>query len=704
MSKYPNNESINELEPELMGIGGLIAFINHNSSSRQAMGTNMVGQSIVNTNNTTRRIFTGAEYEFSRFTFKQQMPEDGVVIAVIPKFPVNNVFMEKIPENPRTIVFFEKFTDEGTRVIDVLDLSSFHLLHEKYGFKHVFKDYADTLLTPGSFIPKDTVISDSPNVTDDGFYKSGMDINVALMSHPVGIEDGFGISESLYHKTAATAFGKRSIACGKTHYLLDLYGEGDVVKPFPGIGENIRDDRILFASREFNESMTIVDMMSARPGRPSAMRKVNNLFDKRVYVEKPGKVIDITVFKNHVRKSNLPTGVTAWLDKWHQLNLNFFSKIISQHQALNKRYPDGYEISPALEVLLTEAYSFNINGNTNHLGIDKGDNIIRTIGGQPLDEYNIQITYEYKVYPFIGAKFSGTAGDKGVNVRILPDSHMPIDKDGNRADLIADDFSAIKRMIGSRPHEHYFGACTLKIEKQLKELVDKNDYVTAWDLLSGFYQTISPKMWEEAVLFSGLNKDPESIKNHIDYILKNKLSIWAPFNQKKEVVQIIRELSEKYPPCHDVITYVDLEGNKQVTKEKILIGPLYFMLLEKTNTPFAATSSTRYQHHGALATITGNERNFLPARNNPVKVTSESEVRHHVSNVGSDALAELLEQTNSPDSHRAICEAIYNTPTPTNIDRVIDRSEVPRGTSKANQYIRSQFNSAGFNIKRHGDE
>lgn len=698
MSSNPNNKRTNELEPELMGIGGLITFINHNSASRQVMSTNMAGQSIVNTGNTTRRIITGAEFEFSRFTFKQKMPEDGTIISVIEKFPSGNVFIEHIPENPRTVVFFETVNSEGHRYIDVLDIYSHHCLHEKYGFKHKFNKNIDEILSPGNFVHKDTVISDSPNVTEDGNYKYGADINVAAMSHPVGIEDGFGISESLYYRTAATAFGKRSISVGKSHYLLNIYGDDDNYKPFPGIGDTIRDDRILFASREYNESMNIVDMMPARPGRLSALRKVNNLFDRRVFVDKPGKVIDITVYRNFSRKSNLPTGMTDWLDKWHNLNANFYAAIVRQYQKLMKRYPEGFEVSPQLETLLIEAYSFNMNNG--FYSNDRNENLVRTIGGQPLDEYSVHITYEYLVHPFIGAKFSGTAGDKGVNVRIIKDEHMPVDKDGNRADIIVDDFSVIKRMIASRPHEHFYGACVLKAEKEVRRLVKEKGYQEAWDYLAGFYQTISPRMWNEAIVPA---KIPDNPKDHIDYILKNKITIWAPFKSDKEVVDTVKELNEKYPPCYGPVNYVDLEGNPVETRNKILIAPLYFMLLEKTNTPFAATASTKYQHHGILATVSGAERNFSPAKNNPVKVTGESEVRHAVSNVSEDALAELLEQTNDPNSHRAVCEAIYHSKTPTNIDRVIDRAVVPRGQSSINQTIRSQFQGAGFNIKRYGE-
>jgi hypothetical protein len=697
MSKYPNNARVNELHPELMGLGGLLTFINHNSASRQAMGTNMVGQAIVNSANTSRRIMTGAEYEFSRFTFKQQMPEDGTIIAVIPKFPTKNVFVDNIQENPRTVVLFETVNEQGHRLIDVMDLGIYHCLHEKFGFRYKFNERTEGLLTPGTFIPKGTVFADSPNVDVDDNYNYGMDVKVALMSHPVGIEDGFGVSESLYYRTAARAYGKRSISVGKSHYLLNIYGDDEHYQPCPSIGDYIRDDRIVFAAREFNESMNIVDMMPARPGRVSALRKVNNLFDKRVYADKVGKVIDITVYRNYIRKSNLPTGMTDWLDKWHQLNVNFYENIIRHYQSLNKRFPDGFEISPQLEVLLTEANSFNI-GTTNSR--ERNENLVRTIGGQPLDEYSIHITYEYLVNPFVGAKFSGTAGDKGVNVRIIKDEHMPIDKEGNRADIIADDFSTIKRMIASRPHEMYYGGSTLKVEKVLKQLVATQGYEAAWEYLSEFYKTISPRMWNECIIPAKIDKN---YQQHIDHVLSDKISIWAPFKSDKEVVTTIRDLESKFPPCYDVVTYTDLEGNQVVTKDKILIAPLYFMLLEKTNTPFAATASTRYQHHGILATITGNERNYMPARNNPVKVNGESEVKHAASNVGDDALAEQLEQSNDPDAHKAICKSIYSSAHPTNIDRVIDRSIIPRGNSKTNQFIRSQFQGAGFKIVRYDE-
>lgn len=688
MSKYKNPVRKKEICAEVEGVGSLMTYGEHNSASRQVMATNQTGQSLVTTGNTKRRIIRGTEFEFGRFTFKQQFPTDAVVFAVIPKFPTNNVFQEDIGENPRTVIIYEASDDNGDPYIDILDVSVFHKSHPNYGFRYKFDDDVVSSLTPGQAFHKGTVIADSPNVADDGDYMYGFDVNVAMMSHPAGIEDGFMISEDLHRQLEVNAYGHRNISVGKNNYLLNIYGDDELYKPFPSIGESIRDDRLLFSSREFNESMAIVDMMPARKGRVAASQKPNFMFDDCIYTEKPGRVIDITVYKNHARKSNLPSKTTTWLDKWYQLNYNFYNSIIRKHEELKTRFPNGFTTSYAFETLLVEAMGFCVSPR-------RSDQLVRTMNGQPLDEYSVHITYEYKYTPIIGGKFTGGAGDKGVAVRITPTEDMPRDAEGNIAHIVVDDFSTIKRMNLGRTYEQEIGASCLAVEKRVKTLVETKGYKEAWSYLAGFYQLAAPEMWK-IIVEAGIDKSP---KKHIDHVLSDKIYLWAPSHQEKENQQIVEDLKNHYPPCKGPVTYRDLAGNVVTTRSPVLIGPMYFMLLEKTASHITgATASTRYQHHGILATVQGGDRNKMPVKNNPTRAGGESEVRLHQSVMDGEAVAEQLEQTNDPSAHKAIVRKIHATTKPSDIPQVIDRDEIPRGNSRPLKIVNHKMQCFGIKL------
>ena len=672
-----------------------MTFEEHQSASRQVMSTNQVGQALVSPGNTKRRIQRGTEYEFAKYTFKQKMPETGTVVQVIPKFPTNNIFQENIGENPRTIVVIEYYDDHGDRILDVIDMSIYNKVHPNYGFRYVFNDNVINNIYPGASINKGTVFADSPNVDpEDGNYKYGIDVNVAMMSHPCGIEDGIQISDELQKKMTVNVYGDKSIAVGKRRYLLNTYGDDETYKPFPSVGEYIRDDRLLFAARDYNEPMSIVDMMPPRPGRKAATQRPDFLFDDTIYVEKPGRVIDITVYKNHTRKSNLPTKTTDWLDKWYQLNYNFYNSIIQCHNQLTRRFPAGFKISPAFEALLIEAMCFTVPNKRN-------DQLVRTMNGQPLDEYTVHVVYEYKYNPIIGGKFTGGAGDKGITVRICPKEDMPVDAAGNRADLTADDYSTIKRMNLGRTYEQYIGACCLAVEKDLKRIVAESGYDAAWQHLKGFYQIAAPEMYT-LIEKAGIDKNPVP---HIDYVMSDKIYLWIPSHQEKENWKIIDELKTAYPPCKGPVTYRDLGGEMVTTHSAVMIGPMYWMLLEKTASNITgATASTRYQHHGILATVQGSDRNKLPAKNNPTRTGGESEVRLFQSVMDEDAVAELLEQTNDPNTHKHIVENIHNADKPSDIDRVVDRSVIPRGNSRPLQLVKHKFQGFGIKLVRQEDK
>lgn len=62
-------------------------------------------------------------------------------------------------------------------------------------------------------------------------------------------------------------------------------------------------------------------------------------------------------------------------------------------------------------------------------------------------------------------------------------------------------------------------------------------------------------------------------------------------------------------------------------------------------------------------------------------------------------MAEIKDRANSVPTHRALYNNILDAEHPTNVDTLVDRSQVPFGNDSAIKLIQSIFNSIGMSYK-----
>lgn len=685
-SKVPS-----ELSAELLGVASTNPFLMHDSSSRLAMACTQIGQALVTEGNTVKRALTGTEREYGRFTFNIKMPCNAIVIRCIRKYPP--MMGERMKENPLTILVYEDL-DSPTREIGILELTRHHCMHQHFGFKYVYRPVLEQLV-PGAHIPKGTVIADSPSITPDGDYKYGIETNIALMSyHPV-IEDGIIASDEYLERLKTKAYGSRFISWGERDFPLNLYGDDKVYKPFPDIGEFIRDDKLLFATRRYDEKLAVVDFMPSKVRgdnfTQSNLREVDYIFDNTVYAEANAKVVDIIVHKGGQSRSNLPTGMNEQTEYYYRKEIAFYQSLMEVYEDLKRKRRDTVRISPNFERILVESQAF-LDG----LGKNR---VVKTVGRSPLDEWHVEIVYEYTMTPTIGSKLTDCHGGKGVVVHIMKAEDMPTDADGNRADIIMDDFSTIKRMNLGRLYEQYINAASRDVSKRVRSMLGNRtpeEVEAAWEYLKGYYQIVSPRMWDE-IVSSGTDKRK---LEHLDAVAADGIYLFVPTDNPERYSDVVRNIQKYYPPVFGPVTYRGQSGRVSVTKKNVLIGSLYMLLLEKMGNTWTAVSSSKLQHFGIPSKHTNTDKYSSPSRNNPVRSLGESEVRLYCSVMSGDAVAELLEQSTDPRSHRAILDNILAAPKPTAISAVIDRSVVPRGKSRALALINHQLECAGVRFRR----
>ena len=189
--------SINQLSVEYLGTAtDLSQTVLNDSASRQTMMSGHASQMLVFAGATPRRFKAGSENEYAKATFSIPMPVDAKVVKVVHKYP-NGIGAGAFRYNPETIVIYEDLEakQRGIYRLGMLSIVGHHCKHQSFGFKHKMTE-ALKRLVPGEFIPKDTIFAHSPNVKSNGDYAYGIEAQIAFMSVPQIIEDGFVISES----------------------------------------------------------------------------------------------------------------------------------------------------------------------------------------------------------------------------------------------------------------------------------------------------------------------------------------------------------------------------------------------------------------------------------------------------------------------------------------------------------------------------
>lgn len=693
-----------ELHPELLSTAAFNLMPGTVSGSRLQMLGSHLTQMLVLKGATVRRCKTGVEREYGKFTFKVKMPVDAIIIAVIPKYP-ETIGQNAIASNPMSIVVYENVDNQE---ICILEIPQYHVAHQYFGFKYAHKRTL-SMLSRGASVPKGTVFADSPSIDDNGDYKFGVEANVAYLSVPGVIEDGFVISESFAKKLTTSGYETLDASWGKKYYPLNLYGDDTRYKPFPDIGERVRPDGLLMALREYDELLDPVHMT------PAALRKVDT-FDKHIYTKACAKVVDIvTRFDPKGATPETPIGMDEQARKYHTAQLAFYNALIDieerlTRQALQRR--ETLKISRPFHRLLMEARNFKVEQSK--------VKATRIVQRQPLDEWRVDVTVEYEMEATKAFKLTGLSGDKGVICQVWPDADMPTDKHGTVADVITDGGATSNRMNFSRFYEHYLNATNDQLEREIKAAA-KNGLTPevidwCWKRLLGYYEIVSPIM-HDTLTSSRYLQTPQQ---HVEHIIKSPphqgVHLFLPTDNRVNPVHMVQRLREQYPLDIGPIRYRGRSGNMVTTVEDVIIASNYIIMLEKTGSGWSAVSSGALQQHGILSKLTRNDKHARPGRASPTRNVGEDEARllaavatnnttaqTLVSKYGPAAadglaVAEMMDMANNPLVHQEAVRRLLTVPQPTNIQTLIDRSKFPRGGSRSLRFVKHHLEVSGLRL------
>lgn len=649
----------NELHPQLISTAGFNIRPGSLSGPRGHMLNSQMGQKPAIINGEPFRVYTGIEREHARWLHLITMPVDGIVRDII------SMYANHLPEgqnSPKTIIIYERM-DDGR--IDEIVVPHNHCRHQTFGFEYIRTDVMKNLYMD-QHIPADTILAKPITLNDDGDWCLGRNIRIGLFPSEEGIEDGLALSVSAAKNFQMYGFGTVDIAFGKNKILLNVHGDDNEYKPWLNIGETIPASGIIVAGREYSSDLAPSNMSK------KALQRVNNTDDPKSGI--PGAtIVDIRVIKGNPNASNLPPEIEKYVDKYWDKTQQFHESILKAHKKFKQMYNSyKYPMSSEWNVRVQNALLTTAAKN----GAKK-----ETYRNQTLDDTVLIIQYAYIHTPNEGGKYTGRQADKAVAVKIIPDHLMPIGPDGIRLDGYMDDASTSNRMNTPRLDEVLMTSCAETCAKMMRVAYEEEHNLDkAWGLLRRFFEIISPP----SMLAMDAITNRDDMIEEIEWILLPKeevpkhyisgIRIASPPDMPIDWVKAIRQLDIEFPAIRGKLKIYNKAGELVETKYDSIVGEMGMISLERAGNRFAATASSKRQHHGFPVKPSKTERASSPINDSPTRGDGEDETRGENAINGGVQSIEVFDRALNPEAHRQECRSIFAADNPARISNTVPRN------------------------------
>ncbi len=687
---------VREIKNRYVGNAIIDPWVGTTSAARGAMLLGQITQAPTIIGAEPRIFQTGGELRFGEHNFDIRIPEDCQILNVVRKYPTG-MGQDAIRHNPETTIVYENYYDEY-KTVGIVKVPEFMSFHQTFGFKlERTKDVWDGI-HPGAMIPKDTILAQSAGKSEDGHFCAGMNVNACFISHHATIEDGFLISDEILEKFAPRAYGTAIGSCGRKSFFLYAYGD----KPFPDIGDRIRDDGVVFAMRDLSDDLAPAEMTKR------ALSDIDRTFD-RVVIGEPGAIVkDIKIYRDERQNpSYTPSGMEKQLVKYYDALCLYYREILRIYNDLKRKRKDRLRISDEFNQLIVEAMIY--------LPQAEGQRkLTRMYRLDPLDEWRVEITYESLKQPGGAYKITDFHGGKGVVCKTLPRALMPRDQYGNIADVAIFGGSTMRRSNYGRIYEHGFGAAVRDLCQRLRVEagLERHAMPTNFDF-SQSKQFNDPKWIEYAfnefqelwwIIAPTMHDIMKEHPNHREYVkaamTEGTTTVYTPIDDTTHLPTAMNALiNSRFCPNYTPVTFTDPGGRVVTTKNNVLIGPLYMMLLEKIGDDWSSVASVKVQQFGLPSKLNNFDRSATPGRESAVRSFGESETRSYNCTVGPEATMELVDQTNNPLAHVEVVEKFLTADKPTRIDRAVDRKKVPFGNSRPVSLLGHMMQTRGIEFQ-----
>lgn len=681
-----------EIKLEFLGISGINNFIASMSSPRGSMDASHFSGSHALITPDENLIKSGIEYELGKTINHPVSQEDCVVKAIIPRYKVPG----RTPPEITLIVQYEK---NDKIVIDIIHVAAQNSTHGYFGYT---QEYTPELLNLqyGDPLPKGTVLAAAASYGEEGTYRYGLNANVVFMSHPSCSDDGYVISESFAKRAGYLSMSKRVINITKNTIPVNVNGDENHFKFIPDLGEYVRPDGLLCATRERNDWFSISDMNTRN------LCEVDMSFDTLHYVNPGSFVMDVKVVRGNYLKSEFSSRMTEQLDAQAEMYINYCRAVQQQYEKIISNLKAVF--SSTDHVITTGECHRHVTDCiilVRHADSGKSRLMYRKL---PIDQYRVEVTVGTVMIPGLGAKLTDRMAAKGVVCAVLPDDQMPVDEHGNIADIISDPNSTVSRMNVGRSYEHYLGAVSRDNWQRLRsrwinqygphftQLLEDSDV----ESVRGMFQKLGGMLNSESLGYF-TEATTEELRHYIGKCERLKgLEMFYPPDNERNIVDVINDIqASEFAPHFGKVTYVNGQGQRVTTVENVLMGVMYYMFLEKVANTYSAVSSSKVNNFGFPVKSTTTDKYRYPHSLTPTKITGETENRILNSFMDPEGPADIQDLSMNPNSHKLLYKHALESHSAFDTNFNIDREDNPYSQTKSLQLMHHVTIAAGFDFE-----
>ena len=638
-NKYGGDEMFRLFGPTLLSWNTI-------DSSRAYMFTSHIKQALTLLEPDVPRLSTHFENTFGEYSNAyKKLKGTWKVVRIIPKF--SNVESQSI--QIYTIVLYNKDTD----TYDMFEKPIAENLTEKFGYIYN-TNYMDSL-HEGDIV-KDPILYKSTSYDDSNpmNYRYGKNARVYYSTSTDTIEDAVVVRRGWAEHVKSVEVDELQVPINDNDVLLNLYGNDEIYKPFPDVGEFVKDS-LICASRRINKAHLLYDF------QPQHLREVLDT-DSDFYTSKNSIVYDINVYYNG--DEEFPS--------------NIFNSQLKRYYEDGQRYAN--EI---LEVCnMIKASGSHYTQNVGYFRARYLHFTDKDYKWKNQDSVFSHIILEFKVRSVVsielGAKVTGRFGNKGVisrivedhqelsedvedklkeifdcpNISIVDDERMPYYiRDGERiyADIQFNSSGAIRRLNPGQLVEVELNYIAEQVQYKIKkaETIDEKleIFFKFLDMVNHdqctFFRTHIYGEMNKDVIIDGVKIkfiDNTEIAKFIKDIEDNGFYIVREPHRPLLFDDIIR-IYDAFPDIKPVDLYIDLFGmQERKILRKGIIGYQYIMVLKQnSNKNFSARSTFRVNRSNLPAKDIAKKTNRSSYARTPVRL---SEIYNLLASITGEDLAE----------------------------------------------------------------
>lgn len=508
-------ESYSDDKEKILGIGLLQPFEKNNSASRKLMFANQLRQSTQLISPDVPYISTSYENQLGKMNSSLiKADKDYKIIGKVDKY---SAFQNHH--------YYLIVLDEEDMSLDVIERVYCYHNTEMYGF--LYDNSELDSYSVGETIRKGSSIKKSISYDSYDNYRYGANINCSYISSSQNTDDSVIISESTSKKLATPSIKVCEIPIGGNDIPINLYGDQEVYKILPDIGEKINNG-ILAATRKEIKEETFFTQSNNR------LRDV--MISDTKYLIEEGTVVEIEVYSNDL-SDDLP---------YHSKQIQYYieddKRFCREFIDVLRPYIDNSDYIKSYE--LSKMYSICENKLNGRQYMKDGKQFSGII-------INVTVFTENTVKE--GDKISNRYGGKGVVSKIVPDNNMPMLSPNMIGDhaisgLIWNFATCVKRLNSGQLIENSLNNFSRCIIHYISTMI--LNYDEAFNLLYDYLYIINPEFadqFKECIEYSSNDEEAMFLLNEFINEFEDGMLLSLKPVSNAVGFDTLRKLYEKFP-------------------------------------------------------------------------------------------------------------------------------------------------------------